>query len=452
MGNQKNPATAENTAEKKMTKYDRKMQARKEAAEREKRQAMVARITAVAVAVLIIVIVVAVPLVRRANAKSEYIRIGNHSVSKIDYDFHYSYGVNSYLTNYSYILPYLGLDTSQSFDSQEYDENTTWQQYFDQMTVANISQYLALCDDAEKNNFSYDVTEDSDEFYSGLTEAATAQGITLKSYLKNMFGAYATKSSLKDAVTTLLTAQAYYSHLLEENKPDDTAVAERYAENKRDYDSINFSSFDMQADIPEDATDEQKTAALAAAKEKADTFVSRYQAGEDFLTLCREYATEEQKETYAADDASAAKDATYSNTHSSYRDWLFDEARTANEATVVEDSTACHIVVFHLRQKPDTVDQQISDTIASEKVRTYVDGIVEGYDLSDPDDHLNLKDIRTAEDDGDGTDGNDENNNNGSTDGNDENNGDGNGSDDSTDGGAGDGNPEGTDGAADGNN
>lgn len=429
MGNQKNPTTAENTAEKKMTKYDRKMQARKEAAEREKRQALVTRITAIAVAVLIVVVVVAVPLVKRANAKKEYIRIGSHSISKIDYDFHYSYGVNSYLTNYSYILPYLGLDTSQSFDSQSYDENTTWQQYFDQMTVGNIAQYLALCDDAKKNGFSYDVSTDMDEFYSSLTEAATAQSITLKTYLKNMFGAYATKSSLNDAVTSLLTAQAYYTHLLEENKPDEAAVAERYAENKRDYDSVNFSSFDMQADLPEDATDEQKTAALAAAKEKADAFVSRYQAGEDFLALCREYATEDQKETYAAADASAAKDSTYANVHSAYRDWLFDEARTANETTVIEDSTAYHIVVFNSRQKPDTVDQQISDTIASEKVRTYVDGIVEEYDLSDPDDHLNLKNIQKEENNNAEDSNTDDNNNTEGNEGNDNTDGTDDGSD-----------------------
>ena len=38
MGNQKNQTPADKTAEKKMTKYDLKMQARKEAEAREKRQ------------------------------------------------------------------------------------------------------------------------------------------------------------------------------------------------------------------------------------------------------------------------------------------------------------------------------------------------------------------------------------------------------------------------------
>lgn len=407
--NQKNQTPAEGAAEKKMTKYDLKMQARKEAEAREKRQSLVARITAIVVIALIVVVAIAVPLTKRISAKGEYIRIGNHSLSEIDYDFYYGYGVNSYLSQYSYILPYLGLDTTKSFDSQSYDEETTWQQYFDQMTVANVRQYLALCDDAEKSGFSYDIKEDYDEFYSSLTSGATQQGVSLKSYLKSLFGSYATKSSLKDSVTTFLTAQAYYTHLLEENKPTDIEITERYNENKRDYDSVHFSLFDMQADIPEDATDEEKTAALVAAKTKADEFISRYQAGEDFITLCRAYATEEQAETYAAEDASAYQSSTYANMHSAYRDWLFDEARVENEITAIEDTTAYHIVLFNLREKPDTVNETISNTIASEKVRTYVDGLVEsGYELNDEKDHLNLKDIAAGnEENSDGSDNSD---------------------------------------------
>ncbi len=412
MGNQKNQIPAESAAEKKMTKYDRKMQARKEAEAREKRQALITRVTAVIVLALIIVIAIAVPVTKRISAKGEYIRVGNHSLSKIDYDFYYGYGVNSYLSTYSYILPYLGLDTTKSFDSQSFDDTTTWQQYFDQMTVSNISQYLALCDDAEKSGFSYDISEDYDEFYSSLTAGATEQGVSLKSYLKSMFGTYATKSSLKDSVTTFLTAQAYYAHLLEENKPNEIEVSEYYTENKRDYDSVHFSVFDLQADIPEDATDEQKEAALAEAKTKADEFISRYQAGEDFLALCRAYATQAQAETYAAEDASAYQTSTYANMHSAYRDWLFDEARTPDEITAIEDSTAYHIVLFNLREKPDTADDTISNTISSEKVRTYVSGLTEsGYDLNDEKNHLNLKDI--AANDEDNTDNEDNSNNEG---------------------------------------
>ena len=179
MGNQKSQTPEEKTAEKKMTKYDRKMQARKEAQEREKRQNLITRITAIAVLMLIVIILVAVPLTKRISAKGEYIRIGDHSVSKIEYDFYYGYGVNSYLTQYAQILSLIGLDTTKSFASQNFDENTTWQQYFDQMTATNIRQYLALADDAKKTGFSYDVKEDYDDFYSQMTEAATAQSITL---------------------------------------------------------------------------------------------------------------------------------------------------------------------------------------------------------------------------------------------------------------------------------
>ncbi len=433
MGNQKNQTPANGTAEKKMTKYDLKMQARKEAEARDKRQRLITRVTAIAVLVLIIIVAVAVPLTKRISAKGEYIRIGDHSLSKIDYDFYYGYSVNSYLAQYSYILPYMGLDTTKSFDSQYFDDTTTWQQYFDQMTATNIRQYLALCDDAKKTGFTYDVDEDYNSFYTDMTEASTTQGVSLKTYLKNMFGSYATKSSLKDCVTNFLTAQAYYSHILEDNKPTPSEINERYDENKRDYDNIHFSLFDLQADIPEDATDEQKQEAMAAAKVKADEFITRYQAGEDFLTLCRAYATAEQSEKYEAEDASAYQSSTYANMHSSYRDWLFDETRKENEITAIEDDSAYHIVLFNLREKPDTVDDDISSIISSEKARTYLNGLIENYTLSDPKDHLNLKALETADNtDGENGDSGEEGTNRGDeTSGADETDGD---NEDNTDG------------------
>ena len=399
MGNQKNQTPADKTAEKKMTKYDLKMQARKEAEAREKRQSMITRITALIVLVLVVIVAVAVPLTKRISAKGEYIRIGDHSLSKIDYDFYYGYSVNSYLAQYSYILPYMGLDTTKSFDSQQFDDTTTWQQYFDQMTATNIRQYLALSDDAKKTGFTYDMDAAYESFYKDMTEAATTQGVSLKTYLKNMFGSYATKSSLKDCVTTFLTAQAYYSQILEDNKPTKAEIDERYEEKKRDYDNIHFSAFDIAADIPEDATDEQKEEAMAAAKKKADEFVSRFKNGEEFLALCREFATEEQAKKYEAEDASAYQDSTYAGMHSAYRDWLFDEERKENEITAIESDSTYYVVLFNLREKPDTVDDDISNTIASEKSRTYLDGISEGYTLSDPKDHLNLKALESADKD-----------------------------------------------------
>ena len=71
MGNQKNQTPADKTAEKKMTKYDLKMQARKEAEAREKRQSMITRITALIVLVLVVIVAVAVPLTKRISAKGE---------------------------------------------------------------------------------------------------------------------------------------------------------------------------------------------------------------------------------------------------------------------------------------------------------------------------------------------------------------------------------------------
>ena len=115
MGKQNNtPMTQENT-EKKMTKYDRKMQARKEAEIREKRQRRLTQITAAVIIALVVIIAVAVPIGKKASARMEYIRIGNHSIDRIDYDFMYSY-FSSYTLN---MYTYFGLiDSKKSLADQ----------------------------------------------------------------------------------------------------------------------------------------------------------------------------------------------------------------------------------------------------------------------------------------------------------------------------------------------
>ena len=83
---------------------------------------------------------------------------------------------------------------------------------------------------------------------------------------------------------------------------------------------------------------------MAAAKKKADEFVSRFKNGEEFLALCREFATEEQAKKYEAEDASAYQDSTYAGMHSAYRDWLFDEERKAGDTTVIEDAMSFSLI------------------------------------------------------------------------------------------------------------
>lgn len=387
MSNQKNTTPVENAPEKAMTKYDRKMQARREAELRDKKQSAITKAVAIVVLALIIVVAIAVPVVKRVSAGKEYVRIGNHSINQIEYDFYYGYSVNTFLYTYSAILPYMGLDTTADFSTQMFDENTTWKQYFNQLTLNNIKQYLALSDDAAANNYTFDVDADYDAFYASMKESADEEGISLKKYLKNVFGGYASKSTLKDAVTTFITAQSYYTHLYEENTPSAEEITAHYNENKKNYDTVDYRSFGIAADIAEGATEEETAAALAEASQTAENFATRVRGGEDFKTLCAEYATEDAKENYTGDkDSSLKEDATYTSTSSVYNDWLFDEARAAGEVTVLEDTEndMYYIVTFLAREyDAETQNAVISDELAGNATSEYVSGLMGNYKIEE---------------------------------------------------------------------
>ena len=407
MGKNNNPAT--DNSEKKMTKYDRKMLARKEAELREKRQRRITRITTAAIIALILIVAIAVPVGRKIRMKSEYIRIGGHSVNKIEYDFMYGYFTNYTRSMYTYFGM---IDSTKNLSEQQFSETMTWQQYFDSTTVDSIRQCFILTDDAKEKGLTYDVGEQYDEFYTACESDATAGSMTLSKYLQENFGSYATKSSVKNILNLLLTASAHNEYLLEQNKPSEEAIEAYYAENKNSYDTVNYNAFELKAEIAEGASEEEISAAMADAKQKADEFVSRFNSGTTFLALYAEYsdtdldnasddASGDSDSDTDASDADSPKNATlntdiaYSSADVLYRDWLFDEARTGSDITVVEDETdhSWHIVAFRSRQRPDTVSDSISSTLSSRAVSEYIAGKSEPYRLTDKKDHLQLPSV-----------------------------------------------------------
>lgn len=405
MSNQKNQTSANAEAnEKKMTKYDRKVQARKEAADREKRQRTISRITAVAVLVIAVLIIIAVPITKRVNAKKEYFRIGEHSVNKIEYNFYF----NTFTSYARSMYTYFGMiDSSKALSEQAYSENKTWQQFFDEMTVENLVQCFALADDAKAKGLTYDVASEITEFYDSLSASAQENEQSLSQYLKDTFGAYASKSTLEDALTVYLTAGKHNEYLLEQNKPSEDEVTAYYNENKNNYDTVNYQSFEVAAEVAEDASEDDIKAAMEKAKAAADEFKARLDAGEAFTDLYNEYnksdeSTEDEDtdaDTEENTDPSLHENTKFSSADTAYRDWLFDEKRAPMDSEVISDEAgnSYHIVSFLARTCPEDTNETISDTLASNAVSDYITPLYDNYPLNDSKDHLNLASIQTED-------------------------------------------------------
>lgn len=415
--------------EKPKTRYDRKMEARRKEAAREKRNSMIFRIICIAIVVAIVGTAgyfgVTKYLDYRTATKDLYLSVGDHQLTKLEYDYYFNTTVNNYVNTYSYYLSYIGLDTTQPFDEQQYSEDMTWQEYFEEATITQIQQEYALLDDASANAFEYDTSEDYNNFVTNAKTTAKESQVTLQNYYKTLFGDYANQWNVKPFMENSYTASAYYDKLLEDHTPTDDEITDYYEKHKADYDKVSFYNFtfdpanytdttgedvsddddttsDDSTDTSNEATETEDTdtsnetedndasdddtttnsADASTARTLAEEMVSRLEDGEDFEDLCYEYAIDDAKANYESEDAeySLTEGMTCSSTNISYSDWLSDESRKAGDITIIEDSTtgACYVLKFVSRTYDESCLDTISSTLSTEAVNEYLDALLEG--------------------------------------------------------------------------
>lgn len=395
----------EQTKQKAQTKYDRKMEARKQQKIKDQRQEKLTKTVAVLFSVAfiaVIVVSIAFAVVKKnAVLNQTYVKVGEHDLTQLEYDYYYQTTVNNYLNTYASIMPYFGFDSTKDYDEQEYMDGMTWKDMFDEMTVEQIKQNKAMTDDAAKSGFTYDTTEDYENFVNGIKEAANTAGVSVSEYYKTNFGAYATEKNVEAFVKESLIASAYYDNLLEQMAPSDEEVKAEYEASTKDYDKVDYRSFTFTADLAEDASEEDISAAMDELKTKADSMMKARQNGTDFEELCIENASEDNKANYedAETEYCLSEGKYYSGISAQMADWLFEDGRTEGDLTVIEDeaSHAYYVVEFVGRYYDEADNEKISDNLASQKVTEYINSLSAGYDVTDVKGELKYLTIDTSD-------------------------------------------------------
>ncbi len=448
--------------EKPKTKYDRKMEARRKAEEKEKREKLTLRIVGFALLAALVGTSAYFGVTRFVDVHTAttepYVSIGDHRLTQLEYEYYYNTSVSNYISSYSYFLSYMGLDTEKPLDEQQYSETMTWKDYFEQMTCEQLRQEYALIDDAKANGFEYDTTEDYNNYLTTAKETAKNANQTLAQYFKSSFGDYATVSNVKPFMEQSYYAKAYYDKLLEDHTPDDATIAAYYESHKADYDKVSYYSFAFDpsvyasdtalpdatevtgsdentpgstteaADTTTDANSssedadstteansstedanstteansstEDATDNAAATNEETPAYIlanemlERLKDGEDFETLCAEFATDDTKSNYESTDSeySLTENATCSSANADFRAWLSDESRKEGDMTVIqsESTGVCYVLKFVSRTYDDTCLDSISSTLSSDEVGTYIDSLLENaYEVTDLKGNLN---------------------------------------------------------------
>lgn len=345
------------SGEKIVTKYDLKMQRRKEEREREERAKKISTGVTIAILLALVCFVLSFPIRTYLSLHKTLFTVGDEKIGRVEFDYSFYTVVNNYVSSYSAYLSMFGLDLSKDLSTQMYSSTMSWQDYFEESTVENLRRSKVMKADAQAKGFSYDVSEDYNKIVEQLKSGAQEEGLSLNKYLQQTFGSYATMDRLKPYIEEALYVNEYYEKLSNDMTPSKDEVEAKYAEDPQSYDSVDYRILSFDAELPTEPTD------LALPEEERE-----YTENSDGT---KTYQASEAEIEKAMKDAKALADAAlstvktegeeikgllYSSTNTVIRDWLFDTSRKAGNATVLEDDSLnrYYVVAFEQRYRDET--------------------------------------------------------------------------------------------------
>lgn len=368
MSNSKNPKDSknpENTGEKDtgekqgkiVTRYDRKVERRKQQKAKEEREKKIARITGIVLAVVLVCFVASFPIRTLMTVNGTYITVDGEKVTKVEFDYYYNIAMSNYLNGQGAWLYYAGIDLSGDLSKQMYSEDMSFKDFFDEMAVELISQNKALEREGRAAGFAYDTAEKYQDYMESLKENAKQEGVTAKVYIQGSYGPYATESRVKPFVEEMMYANAYYESVVKAMGISQDEIQQYYDENKNNYDLIDFRLASVSAELPKEPTELADPVESAAPADGTGTGTEgsqgEYEPSEAEIAAAMEKAKAEadSMEKTIKTEGEQTVGAFYSDVTYLLRDWLFSEDRKPGDTTVIEDSTAHRYYVLGFEKR-----------------------------------------------------------------------------------------------------
>lgn len=355
----KETQNTEQTPEKIVTRYDRKMQRRKEQKERARREARISRIVGIALVALLVCIVASFPIRNWIALNGTYVEVNGEKITKVQFDYHYNISANNFINQYySTYYYYFGIDLRGDLSTMMYSADLTWQDYFEQLAVENIAQLQGLAKAGREAGFTYDTTDDYNDLMEDLKAGAAEAGTTVKNYITQVYGSYATQARLKPYIENAMYATAYYNEVAEGFKPSQEEIEAYYNEHTDSYDSVDYYVQVVNAVLPTEPTEladpvEEDTEDTEGAEGTEDETEAAYEPSEAEIAAAMEEAKKEAEAMMVTVKKKGEKNTgvTYSALTALLRDWLFDAERKPGDTTVIEDSAYNRYYVLEFEQR-----------------------------------------------------------------------------------------------------
>ena len=343
-------STSENAPEKKVTKYERKLQRRAEEKKKEAKSLLIWKIVGIVFLAAVVGGIASFP-VRNYIAKNKTIvTVDGEAIKPLEFDYMYNTVKDNYMTQYSSYLSYMGLSEGMDPASAMYSDTLTFKDYFEQLAVDQIKQNRALEKLADADGFKYDASSDYELFIKNAQESAKSAGLSLKDYLRSVFGQYASKAALKPLIEDNARVSAYYSEKYDSMIPSDSEIQDYYNENSESYDSVDYYMTTVYADLPTEPTELADEGATVA---EDGTYTPSDAEKEAAMTAARVKADEAEVNILTDGELHTGELRTAVPYY--VRDWLFDSERVEGDTTVLENeaSSMYYVLSFSARYLKD---------------------------------------------------------------------------------------------------
>ena len=347
---------------------------------------------------VVVVILVAALLIWNSNFfqnRATAVTVNGHNFTAGEVEYYYN---SAYQQEYQlYYYSTMGITGLTNFNpatdpkDQYVDEEQTqtYYDYFMESALDALTQVAALTDAAEKDGFSLELSESGKETYdstiSSMKDNATTSGYSYASYLQAIYGSHMTtgiyESCLKRAIMLTEYQQAHQDTLTYTDEDYTTY----YDENKDSIDTFSYEVAFLSGSAPSttdedgntvEATEEEKTAAMEAAKANADKLMADVEAGGDFAELADTYVQEDSANTFRSTET------TGSSLSTTYGDWLKDAARAEGDINVFESTSGYYVVRFLERYLDETPTADIRHILVKAELTQEDDPATEDVDES----------------------------------------------------------------------
>ena len=323
---------------------------------------------------------------------STAVTIDGEKYTADEVQIYYLNAFSAFVNNNYYYIDYLGLDYNSALETQPLNETAalylgmdlttagkmTWHDVFLNEAVTQMTTVQNTLKVAEETGFVFpeSVQREYDETIGYIQISASYAGLSEDEYLTQYFGADIKADVYYEQMLRLMQVDAYMADFEAGLNFTEEEMEAVYAADSKSYDKAVYEYLAVSGNVESttdaegntvEPTEEERAAAMDAARAQAEALLAEYQKGGKTLSEMR------------TDDITHYQSHGASYYAGTLLDWVFDDARVKDDVTVLEAGTTVYVVRFEERTRQEYNTVNVRHVLITPATGELVEGD-EGYE------------------------------------------------------------------------